>query len=364
MKSNIAFIGAVGVPNVYGGFEMFLETCGPGFLEHFDEVFITCDKSRYTERELNWNGVHRVFIPFRANGAQSIIHDVLAFFAVFWRVNAIVVLGVSGGLFFPFFRLICTLTGKILIVNVDGVESRRKKFSLTKQRILYWSDRLAQRFSHSVVIDNEALRAFLDPTVQDCAVLISYPGDHILRGVRKPYSSKIGNRCLTVCRIEPENQCHVLLDAFARCGHGTYVFIGNWDASDYGRQLRKTFGDVPGLNMRDPLYDKVELSDLRENCDYYLHGHSVGGTNPSLVEMLFYDCEILAFDCPFNRCTADKGIKYFKNADELVVQLMCPPQLSPPASRDEVRRKYTKANICSDYTSLILKLTHMQSRSF
>jgi glycosyltransferase involved in cell wall biosynthesis len=298
-----------------------------------------------------------VFIPVRANGAQSIFHDLLAFFAVFWRVKAIVVLGVSGGIFFPLFRLLCALTGRKLIVNVDGIESRRKKFSVPKQCFLYWSDRLAQRFAHRVVIDNEALRAFLDPTVQACAVLIAYPGDQVMRGARIPNVLRSGNQCLTICRIEPENQCHVLLEAFAQIGHGRYIFIGNWDMSEYGRQLRQQFGGVPGLEMRDPLYDKTALSDLRENCDYYLHGHSVGGTNPSLVEMLFYDCVILAFDCAFNRCTAGDAINYFTDTDTLAAHLRCPAHDVERADRGVVRQQYTQTKICENYTSLVEELT-------
>lgn len=103
LKMNIGFIGAVGVPNVYGGFEMFLEVCGPSFAECFDNVFITCDKKRYVDLSRVWKGIYRVFIPFRANGSQSVIHDFLAFFSVFWRVRVIIVLGVSGGVFFRFF---------------------------------------------------------------------------------------------------------------------------------------------------------------------------------------------------------------------------------------------------------------------
>lgn len=353
----VAFIGTVGVPNVYGGFEMFLEVCGPSFLNYFDKIFITCDKSRYVDRSVIWRGVYRVYIPLRANGAQSIIHDLLAFFFVFWRVNAIVVLGVSGGLFFPLFRLICTLTGKILIVNVDGIESRRQKFTFVKQRYLYWSDWLAQLFAHHVVIDNEALRAYLHPASQATAVTIAYPGDHVVRGLRKPHSLHSGNRCLTICRIEPENQCHILLDSFARCGSGTYLFIGNWDASEYGRQLREMYGQVPGLEMRGPEYDKTVLSDLRENCDYYIHGHSVGGTNPSLVEMLFYDCDILAFDCAFNRWTAGESIKFFADSDALITHLKSPAQYGMRSDRVHLRCKYTQTQICADYASLISGLS-------
>lgn len=349
------------MPNVYGGFEMFLEACGPGFAEYFNKVFITCDKSRYPDRSQIWHGVHRIFIPVCANGAQSLVHDFLAFFAVFWRVKVIVVLGVSGGIFFPLFRILCTLTGRKLIVNVDGIESRRSKFSPMKQRFLHWSDWLAQRFAHRVVIDNEALRTFLDPIVQAGAVLIAYPGDHVVRGTRSPTDTRSGNRFLTICRIEPENQCHILLEAFARIGLGNYVFVGNWDSSEYGRLLRKQYCHVPGLEMRDPEYDKTVLSNLRENCDYYLHGHSVGGTNPSLVEMLFYDCHILAYDCVFNRCTAGDAIDYFADSEELLACLRR-SVFTRLVDRSVVRIQYTRSKICDDYINMIEELTKTVSR--
>ncbi|MFS9599350.1 hypothetical protein Q6311_30915, partial [Klebsiella variicola] len=79
-----------------------------------------------------------------ANGAFSVLHDLLAFLRVFSRSQGIVVLGVSGGLWFPLFRAMCALTGKRLIINVDGVEWRRAKFSVNKRRLLKLFDALAQ----------------------------------------------------------------------------------------------------------------------------------------------------------------------------------------------------------------------------
>ena len=137
MKNSIAFIGSVGVPNNYGGFEMFLDSCAPSFVNFFDKVYITCDSTRYSDKSLLWRGVSRIFIPIRANGAQSIVHDLFAFFSVFWKVNVFVVLGVSAGLFFPILKFLCDVTGKKLVINIDGIESRRAKFSLVKRFFLY-----------------------------------------------------------------------------------------------------------------------------------------------------------------------------------------------------------------------------------
>lgn len=352
MTIKIAFIGAAGVPNNYGGFEMFMESCAPELAKRFKRVFITCDSKRYKDKDQNWQNVRRVFINISANGPFSVVHDLVAFFSVFFRVDLIIVLGVSGGIFFPLFKLMCACLNKKLIVNVDGIEWRREKFSRSRRWFLYLSDRLAQCFAHQVIVDNEALRPFLIRSIRTTAKYIPYPGDQIIRTNIKhfPYKQKL--ECLTICRIEPENNCHLLIDAFARRGQGHYIFIGNWNASEYGRELRTRYKEVPGLEMRDPTYDKELLTSLREDCTIYLHGHSVGGTNPSLVEILFYDCNILAFDCTFNRSTAGDGIQYFCNEEELVTQLRS-IELNVCRDRTELRSQYTRTRVCDAYSELI-----------
>jgi len=307
--TSIAFIGTVGVPNLYGGFEAFLEASVPMMVKRGHRVTVTCDASRYSEQSQEWQGATRVFIGVGANGAASVLHDALAFFKVFVDHRNIVVLGVSAGLFFPVFRLLCSLTRKKLIVNVDGVEWRRTKFSVAKRAFLRLSDTLAQVFAHQVIVDNEGLRPYLTTAGNRKATYVPYSGDHV---IRLPHATTSGEGwLLSICRIEPENNCELLLTAFRDLGKGRCVFVGNWSASEYGLNLRAAFADTPGLTMCDPVYDPHQLATLREGCLGYIHGHSVGGTNPSLVEMLFYDAPIAAFDCVFNRNTAGTDAEYF-----------------------------------------------------
>lgn len=354
-QKSLAFIGAVGVPNNYGGFEMFLESCAPEMAKSFKRVLITCDSTRYTDHSIGWKGTERLFVSIPANGAQSIRHDLAAFCKVFGKADVIVVLGVSAGIFFPFFRAASSLFGRKLVVNVDGVEWRRAKFSFWKRSFLYISDRLAQLCAHQVIVDNEALRPYLVGPVQESAALIAYSGDHVER--RPELIGKVSEelKLLTICRIEPENNCHVLIEAFAKAGRGSYIFVGNWNASAYGREMRQKYAGVPGLEMRDPVYDKDVLSELRETCNVYLHGHSVGGTNPSLVEMLFYDCEILAFDCSFNQATAGAAISYFADADKLAGKIRAFKHGSS-YGRQAVREQYTRKRISAKYVSMIAGL--------
>lgn len=343
----IAFIGAAGLPNRYGGFESFLEACAP-ILAEAHAVTVTCDAAKYPDLTPEWRGVRRVFLKVPANGAASVFHDVLAFARVIARTDAIVVLGVSAGTAFPVMRLICALLGKRLVVNVDGVEWRRAKFGRAKRAFLRLSDSMAQIFAHKVVVDSAALLPFLTAAGRRKAACIAYSGDQV---VRLPLS-EARDRLLTICRIEPENNCHLILEAVAvsDCAQH-YDFIGNWDASDYGRELRRRYADHPRITLHDPVYDEEVIARHRERCATYLHGHSVGGTNPSLVEMLFYDCQIIAFDCAFNRETAGETASYFSDAPTLARQLASDD--GQVSDRTAIRKLYTRASIADRYLAVI-----------
>jgi glycosyltransferase involved in cell wall biosynthesis len=347
--TSIAFVGTVGVPNVYGGFEAFLEATVPMLVKRGHRVTVTCDASRYIDRTPEWNGAARVFIRVGANGASSVMHDAMAFLSVFVGHRNIVMLGVSAGVFFPVFRLLCSVVGKNLIVNVDGVEWRRSKFNAAMRIFLRISDAFAQVCAHRVVIDNEGLRPYLTAAGKRKAKYIPYSGDHVIRLTQE--STLAEPTLLSICRIEPENNCEILLKAFSDLGEGRYIFVGNWTASEYGRNLRARFSETPGLTMCDPVYDVTKLARLREACIGYIHGHSVGGTNPSLVEMLFYDAPIAAFDCVFNRNTAGGDAEYFANGSELTA-LMRRYIGSTHRALKKNRLQYTCSAVVTEYESV------------
>lgn len=344
----IAFIGSAGIPNRYGGFEAFLEACAPLLAQDGHEIIVTVDPALYSDRAPFYRGVRRMFVPIRANGAASVLHDGLAFLMVWLRVRCIVVLGVSGGPWFPFWRALCSLTGRRLLVNVDGVEWRRTKFGRGRRLVLKVFDTLAQRCSHGVVVDNVALKPFLSLAGQRKALHIAYPGDHVLRLDGLAIEPRTA---LTVCRIEPENNVDMNIEGFLRSEGCRYTIVGNWNQSPYGRNLRARYQAEPRLELLDPVYDPVTLARLRGQCEAYIHGHSVGGTNPSLVEMLFYETHLLCFDCAFNRETAGDTAAYFEDADQLADRLNGIFGTSAPArpTRELLRLRYTARTIAEQY---------------
>ena len=122
---------------------------------------------------------------------------------------------------------------------------------------------------------------------------------------------------LSLCRIEPENNVHLILEGFSKSQALPLVFVGNWDATSYGRELWRTYVDCDNLTLLKPIYDEDRLYTLRRGAEVYVHGHSAGGTNPSLVEMMHFGIPVIAFDCVFNRYSTDDEAIYFFTAEDL-----------------------------------------------
>lgn len=313
-------------------------------------IQVTCDANLYEDQTADYRGVERIFLSTPANGGWSMVHDLLAFLKTFPKSSHIVVMGISGGFWFPVFRLLCDLTGKRLLVNVDGVEWRRTKFGRGRRLLLKVLDVLAQKFAHTIIYDNFGLRPYLLDSSKKKAICIAYSGDHVLHLVG--LSSSPGT-ALTICRIEPENNLEMLIEGALLSRLKKYIIVGNWNHSSYARQLREHYRDEGRLVLMDPIYDTDHLARLRTTCDIYIHGHSVGGTNPSLVEMLYYNCHILCFDVDFNRHTAAETACYFRCPLSLASLIDETHECVAP-SRHALRKRFTATAIADQYIGAML----------
>ncbi|MDX8383925.1 MAG: glycosyltransferase, partial [Ghiorsea sp.] len=150
--------------------------------------------------------------------------------------------------------------------------------------------------------------------------VIAYGGDHALaiEAVDVTEYSLPEKYAFSVCRIEPENNVHMIVAAFAGQDDVPLVIVGNWNNSDYGKELREQYAAVEHIQLLDPIYDLGKLKTLRQNAFIYMHGHSAGGTNPSLVEAMHFGHPILAFDCSFNRSTTEGRALFFDSSDSLL----------------------------------------------
>lgn len=352
---NIGVVGTVGVPARYGGFETLAEQLARNISPNVAVMHCYGQKSAYTsaEREGSFAGHPRHFLPLLANGLQSMAHDALAMLhaALVLRVDVLLVLGVSGAWFLPLLRLL--RPSLRIVTNVDGLEWRRNKFGAWAKRLLKVLEWLAIKTSHTIIADNAGLVPLVSKLYGIEPVLIAYGGDQAL--VPPATGDMPKAHWLVVARIEPENNSEMILEA-AAIASVPLIIVGNWDANDYGRTLKTKWQETSGLMLMNPIYDLAVLARLRSRAIGYVHGHSIGGTNPSLVEALFTVDRILAFDCPFNRATLGGMGEYFTNAASLAEALRQPASGGiPPTILQAMRDRYRWRNIASEYIAVLLE---------
>lgn len=321
----VSIIGTVGVPANYGGFETLVENM-IGENASSDVIYtIYCSSKSYAKRLTSYKGANLKYIPLQANGSQSIAYDIWSLLKATPQSDVILILGVSGSCFLPIYRL---FSKKRLVINIDGLEHRRDKWGKWVRRFLKFSEKMAVKYADAVVTDNKGIQDYVMAEYGKESALIAYGGDHVIqslsdddcRRILQQYPVEEGNYAFSVCRIEPENNVHVILEAFKR-SKKNILFVGNWSRSEYGQSLFKTYGQCENIHLINPVYDLNILYALRKCCAVYIHGHSAGGTNPSLVEAMFFKKPILAFDVVYNRETTENKATYFKDADELVACL-------------------------------------------
>lgn len=309
----IAIIGTAGIPGNYGGFETLSENL---VRYHYvqklkDEIIVYCSSHNYLEKKEIYLSSRLKYFALNANGVQSIPYDIVSLLSAVWNRNdVILILGVSGAIVLPIIRLISSAR---LITNIDGIEWRRKKWHGLTKLFLRISEKLAVKFSHEVIADNEAISDYVAKRYDVESHVIAYGGDHALTANDVTIDNYVipEKYAFSVCRIEPENNVHLILEAFSHKEDYPLVIVGNWENSDYGRTLREQFSNTKNIILIDPIYDLGKLKTLRSKTTVYIHGHSAGGTNPSLVEAMHFGVPIIAFDCDFNRYTTEDKALYF-----------------------------------------------------
>jgi glycosyltransferase involved in cell wall biosynthesis len=358
-----SILGTVGVPGAYGGFETLAENLVRYHQVHALEVRLSvyCSARTVGTRSDRYLRADLRYIGLKANGPQSVAYDMVSLLdAIRNRTDVILLLGVSGALALPLVR---AFSRARIVTNIDGIEWQRAKWRGLARLILRWSERAAVRWSHAVIADNAGIAEHVRARYgTDCHV-IAYGGDHALEAapVAKPGLALPQRYALALCRIEPENNVEMILDAFARHPTGDLVVVGNWDQSAHGRTLRARYGALPHVHLVDPVYEPEHLRWIRDRAEVYIHGHSAGGTNPALVEMMHFGIPVLAFDCAFNRNTTDGKALYFSSADALADTMAA---LKPPDAakigrqmRGIAAQRYTWAQVGRAYVELMRDLS-------
>lgn len=353
--TRVAIIGSQGVPPKYGGFETLVDNIVAKRNDKM-EYTIFCSRPDMDTNLSDYRGCHLKYLPLRAHGVMSVPYDILSMLKAMRGYDSILVLGVSGCVFLPLFKL---LSRARIVVNIDGLEHQRDKWHTLAKRFLKFSLDTCIHWADEIVSDNKGIQEFVRNTYGRKARLIAYGGDHAVRDVcaRRQraildfYGLEPGCYDLSVCRIEPENNCHITLEAY-NDSERKIVIVGNWNHSDYSRELYKRFLSEPNVLMIKETYDLDILYALRRNARAYVHGHRAGGTNPSLVEAMFLGRPILAFDVIYNRETTQGEAYYYSDAESLR-SLLVRDDLDGSATTATARREYVWSAIARQYEKVL-----------
>lgn len=319
MNKKVAIIGTVGLPANYGGFETLVENITKELHQDF-EFTVYCSAKSYSEKLDSYNSCKLKYINLEANGMQSIIYDIRAIFHALKYADVLLILGVSGCIILPFIKL---FTKKKIIVNIDGLEWKRQKWNTIAKRFLKISERIAVKYADEVIGDNKVIQEHIEQTYGKEAHLIAYGGDHcehknLSAATLKTYPFLNENYAFKVCRVEPENNVEMILEAFTLSNKIPLVLIGNWSHSNFGIEMRSKYESIKNIFLLDPIYDQDILDEIRSNCEINIHGHSAGGTNPSLVEAMSLGLPTLSYDINYNIETTKNSALYFKSSDDLI----------------------------------------------
>jgi len=319
MTNKIAIIGTVGIPAKYGGFETLTEYLTKNLGTDFN-ITVYCSLKSYDFKMDSYNNAKLKYINLKANGFQSILYDVISIFKSIKDSDVLLILGVSGCFVLPFVKIICN---NKIIVNIDGLEWKRAKWGKFTKWFLKFSEKIAIKYADKIITDNKIITDYVESEYGVKSHLIAYGADHVSLenlddNLKNKYPFLLDNYCFKVCRIEPENNIHLILKAFSNLPNKKLVLIGNWNNSSYGKKLNHEYSVFKNIFLINPIYNQKILNQIRSNCSIYIHGHSAGGTNPSLVEAMSLSLPIIAYDVKYNKETTHYKACYFSNESELI----------------------------------------------
>lgn len=361
----VRILGTRGVPAAHGGFETFAEHLAPYLVDRGWEVTVYCQEDGAgAVFEDAWRGVRRVRMPVATGGAAgTIVFDWKSTLHAAGEKGLVLTLGYNTAIFCALYRL----KGLRNVVNMDGVEWRRQKWGALARTWFWLNDWAGCWLGNHLVADHPEIKTHLATRVsQDKITMIPYGSDRVNSadtGAIATYGLEPGAYAILIARAEPENSILEVVRAWSSEPRGCkLVVLGKYDPGHaYQRAVKEAAsGEVifPGA-----IYDKAVVQALRFHARFYVHGHQVGGTNPSLVEALGAGNAVLAHDNPFNRWVAGEAGVYFRGEKECVQRIehllgdADRLTLLQSASRARHAAEFTWEKVLGDYEKLLLDWT-------
>jgi hypothetical protein len=342
MQKTIAFLGTHGIPARHGAFEQTIYKLCEFKHQNNLPVKLVIGCSRESKKlEYHHNGIERLF-SYRPKGAGIILYDALTSVKAYLKgARIFVYFGYEFSPFFPLFRLL----GVNIICNVDGIEWRRAKWGRIPKRYFRFCEWMAAKTSNQLIFDAHGIARYFGINHGVGGHIIFYGSDALSVDNKAP-EFEPGSYFSLVMRMEPENNIKTIIEGFQKSNSARPLFLIG-PSTHFFEQECLPLVDGQKVKYLGPIYDRERLLGIRYHSYAYIHGHSVGGTNPTLVEAIAIKNKVIAFNSIFNREVCGKSARYFNNADDLarVVDaddFQQPPVLSDAYEWDTVADAYFK----------------------
>lgn len=312
----IGIVGTRGIPNHYGGFEQFAEQLSVALVARGHQVWVYNSTSNPC-RDAEWRGVRRVVCrdpEDRIGAPGQFLYDLACITdARRRRFDVVLQLGYTSNSVWHWL-----LPRRAAIVtNMDGMEWQRSKYGAAARWFLRRAERWAVRSSDALVADSEPIAAYLAHRYGLEASYISYPAELVPdadAGLLAHFGVTPGGYYLAIARMQSDNHVAEIIRGAAAAGR-PLVVVGN-TANAYGQALRRDF-EGAAVRFTGGVYSKPALDALRRHCAGYFHGHSAGGTNPSLLEAMACQASVAAHRNPFNQAVLGSDAEYFETPDDV-----------------------------------------------
>ena len=318
----IAILGTRGIPNRYGGFEQFAEQLAPALVGCGYSVFVYCTHHHpYEGNEFAGVRLIRCFDPEPQIGAAGqFVYDLNCVLDARSRnFDLIYQLGYTTSGIWQWLMP----RGPVLVSNMDGLEWSRSKYPAAIKALLRWSERAVVRRSHFTVADAVPIQQYLNDTYAANAVYLAYsaalfenPDVQLLKQIGVEPRQYL----LLIARLQPDNHVEMVIQGTLASGTTLPLLIIGDTHNKHGQLLRKKYESAQ-IRFIGGLFDRELLDNLRHFAAFYFHGHSAGGTNPSLLEAMSAGARIIAHNNIFNKDVLDQGAAYFSSAADVTAIL-------------------------------------------
>ncbi len=316
----VGILGTRGIPNHYGGFEQFTEFFAVYLAERGYDVYVySSSNHKYQESEFNNVKLIHCYDPeHRVGTFGQFIYDFNCIMDSRKRdFDVLLQLGYTSNTIWHWL-----LPKKpVILSNMDGLEWKRSKYSPPVQKFLKYAEKLAVKSSDYLIADSIGIQNYLKKEYNAESEYIAYGAelfDSPNAEILKEYNVEIGNYNMLIARFEPENNLEVILDGVAQAETKTpFLVVGKHNVNKFGAYLTNKFKDVEHIRFTGGIYNLEHLNNLRYHSKLYFHGHSVGGTNPSLLEAMASQVLMIAHNNEFTRSILEDDAFYFDDKNDV-----------------------------------------------